>query len=71
MVFYCISSVVARENQPLAMLAILKARCKSDCSSSTWPHFLAVVADVLNSYRKFVADWNNEMRLLPQPYTHP
>jgi len=36
-------------------LAISQARRMSDCSSCTWPPCLAIVADMLKSYKKFVA----------------
>jgi len=66
----CISSIAARENPPLAMLAIFKARRMSDCSSCTWPPCLAIVADMLKTSRKLVAasavrsrDYLNHIRL--------
>ena len=43
----CISCTVARDNPPLAILAIFKARHMSDCSSCTRPPCLAIVADML------------------------
>jgi len=52
---FCISSIVARENTSLAMLAIFKARCMSDCSCCTRPPCLAIVADILKTYKKLVA----------------
>jgi len=51
----CVSSIAARENPPLANLSIFKARRMSDCSSCTWPPWLAIVADMLKTYKKFVA----------------
>ena len=53
----------------LAIFAISKARCMLDCSSCTWPPCLALVADMLKSYKKLFTAYNNEIRRLPQPYT--
>jgi len=52
---YCVASIVACENLPLDILAIVKARHMSDCSSCTRPPCLAIVADMLKTYRKLVA----------------
>jgi len=68
---YCVSSTAARENPSLAILAIFKPRRTSVCSSCTRPPCLAIVADMLNTYKKFVAASNNEMRLLHQLYMLP
>jgi len=68
---YCVSSTPARENLPLAMLAMFKARRMSDCSRCTRPLCLAIVADMLNIYKKLVAASNTEMRLWPRPYMLP
>jgi len=68
---YCDPFIAARENHSLGILAMFKARHMSDCSSCTPPHCLAIVADMLNTYTKLVAASNDEMRLLPQPYTLP
>jgi len=46
----CVSPIVARENPPLAILFIFKARRMSDCSSCTRPPCLAIVADMLKTY---------------------
>ena len=51
----CVSSIAARENPPLAILAIFKARRMSDCSSCTRPPCLAIVADMLKTSKKLVA----------------
>ena len=51
----CVSSIAARENPPLAVLAIFKARGMSDCSSCTRPPCLAIVADMLKTSKKLVA----------------
>ena len=48
-------SIAARENSPLAILAISMARHMSDCSSCTRPPCLAMVADMLNTSKKLVA----------------
>jgi len=66
---YYVSTTAVRENPPLAILAMFKARCMSDCSSCTRPPCLAIVADMLNTYKKLVAASNTEMRLWPRPYT--
>jgi len=68
---YCISSIAAHKNPSLAILAIFKARRISDCSSCTRPPCYAIVADMLKTYKKLVATSNNEIRLLPVPYTFP
>jgi len=49
------SSIAARKHPPLAILAIFKARHMSDSSSYTRPPCLALVADMLKTYRKLVA----------------
>ena len=51
----CISPIAARENPPLAILAIFKARHMSDCSSCTRPPCLAILVDMLKTYNKLVA----------------
>jgi len=51
----CVSSIAVRENFPLVILAIFKARCMSDCWSCTWPPCLAIVADMLKPSKKLVA----------------
>ena len=68
---YCISSIAAHENRSWAILAISKARDNLDCSSCTRPPCLAIVTDMLKTFRKIVAASNNEIRLLPQQYTLP
>jgi hypothetical protein len=42
-----------------------------NCSSCTRPPRLAIVADMLETYKTFVAASNNEIRLLPLPYMLP
>jgi len=66
---YCISCTAARGHPPLAIIAIVNARHISDCSSSTWPPCLAIVADMLKTYKKVVAACNNEIQLVCPPYT--
>jgi len=66
---YFVSSIAAREKPSLAILAIFNARCMSDCSSCTRPPCLAIVADMLKTYKILVAASNNEIRLLPLSYT--
>jgi len=51
----CVSSIAACENPPFAILPIFKARCISECSSCTRPPCLAIVADMLNTYKLLVA----------------
>ena len=51
----CISSIAACANPPLAILAIFKARRMSECSGCTQPPCLAIVADMLITYKKSVA----------------
>jgi len=68
---YCVASIVPRDNPRLAILAILKASRMSDCSSSTQPPYLDIVADMLNSYKKSVAVSTYQIWLLPPPYTLP
>jgi len=51
----CVSSIAAYEPPSLAILAIFQARHMSDCSSCTQPSCLAIVADMLKTYRKLVA----------------
>jgi hypothetical protein len=66
---YCISSIAVHETPPLAVLAILKTRRMSDCSISTSPPWLGILADILKSYKKLVAVTENEICILPLPYT--
>jgi hypothetical protein len=54
----------------VAILAILNARGMSDCSRCNRPPCLAIVADMLNTYKPLVDASNNEIRLLPLPFTH-
>jgi len=51
-IWNCVSSIAARENPPFAILAIFKARHVSDCSSCTRPPCLAIVADMLKTYKE-------------------
>ena len=67
----CVSSIAVREKPPLAIFATFKARRMSDCSNCTRPPCLAIVADMLKTYKKIVAACNDEIRRLPQPYTLP
>jgi len=68
---YCVSSIAERENPSLAILAMFKARCKSDCSNCTRPPGLAMVADRLNTSKKLVAASKIETWLVPQPCMLP
>jgi hypothetical protein len=71
---YCISCIAACENPQLAIPPIFNARHMSDCSSCTQPPCLAILADMLKSYKKLVAASNNEIWQLYAPYSllrHP
>jgi hypothetical protein len=66
---YFVSSIAVRAKPSLAILAIFNARHMSDSSSCTRPPCLAIVADMLKTYKALVDASNNEIRLLPLPYT--
>jgi hypothetical protein len=67
---YFVSSPAAHEKPLLAILAIFNARHMSDCSSCTWPPYLATVADMFKTYKTLVSNGSNiEIRLLPLPWT--
>ena len=51
------------------ILVIFKARHMSDCCSLTRPPCLAIVADMLKTYKKLIAASINMIRLVPQRYT--
>jgi len=68
---FFVSSISAREKPSLAILAIFNARRMSDCSSCTRPPCLAIVADMLKTYKTLVDASNNEIGLLPLPYSLP
>ena len=51
----CVSFIVVRENPSLAIVAIFKARRMLDCSSCTQPPCLAIVANMLKTYKKLVS----------------
>jgi len=55
-------AIAARENRPLAIFAIFKARHMSDCSSCTRPPCLAIVAEMLKTYKMLVAASESENR---------
>jgi len=71
MIRYFASSIAAHKNASLAILGIFNARRMSDCASCTQPPCLATVAAILKTYKKLAAASNNEIRLLPLPYTLP
>jgi len=48
---YFVSSIAAREKPSLAIFAIFNARRMLDCSSCTRPPWLAIVADMLKTYK--------------------
>jgi len=51
----CVSSDGVHVHSALAIMAILRAEHMSDCSSCTRPPCLAIVADMLNTYKRLVA----------------
>jgi len=71
LITYCISSVAVCENPPLAVLATFKDRSMSDYSSCTRPPCLAMVADMMGTYKKLVVVTNNKIWQLPEPYKLP
>jgi len=70
LIWYYVSSIAAEENPSMAIVAGFSKRCMSDCSSCTWPPCLAIVADMLKTYKKFVAS-KNEILLLRQGDSPP
>jgi len=58
LMWHCFSSTAVHKNLPLGILAMSQARRRSDCSSCTRPPCLAIVAAMLNSYKKLVAASN-------------
>jgi len=52
---YCILSTGARENPPLSIFGMFKARRMLDCSSCTRPPCFAIVSDMVKTYKKLVA----------------
>jgi len=68
LMMYFVSLITVREKPSLAILAIFHARHMSDCSSCTRPPSLAIVADMLKTYKTVVAAYHNDIRLLHLPY---
>ena len=66
---YNVSSLAVCKHPHLAILAIFNAGHMSDCFRCSWPPWLAMVADMLKTYKKLVAASESEIQLLPQPYT--
>jgi hypothetical protein len=66
---YFVSCIVAPENPSLAILAIFNAWHMLESYSRTRPPCFAIVADMLKTYKIWVDASNNEIRLLPLPYT--
>jgi len=66
---YCVSSTAVCANPPVAIWAIFHAKCMSDCSNCSRPPCLAIVADMLKTYKGLVSAHKNDVRLLLQPYT--
>ena len=50
---------------------LFNTRHMSDCSSCTQAPWLAIVADMMKIYKKFVSVSNNKILKVPQPYTLP
>jgi len=69
LMWYCVSSVVVCKNPSLAILAIFKTRCMSDCSSCTQPPCIAIVADILKTYKIILTASTYQIWLLPLPDT--
>jgi len=67
---YCISCTVVHENPPLATVARLNSRVRSDCSSCIRPPCLAGGVDMSKTCKKLVATLNNEIWLVHQPHMH-
>ena len=67
----CVSSIVVRENSPLAILAIFKASRMLDCSGCTRPPCSAIVADMLKTNKILGAASKKKIQELPQPYKTP
>lgn len=67
LILYCVSSIAVREIPPMAILANFHARHMLDCSTYTQPSRLAIVADMLKSYKILVGTSNNWIAQLPQP----
>jgi len=67
----CVSSIASHEYPPLAILAIFKPRRMTDCYSCTRPPCLAIVVDMLKTYKTLVAGSTWQIRLVPLPYTLP
>jgi hypothetical protein len=55
----------------LAIFAIFRAGRISDCSSCTRSSCLAIVADMLKTYKKLVTAFKKKLRLLSQLYMTP
>ena len=67
LISFCISSLAARENPSVAILAIFKARHMSDCSSCTRSACLAIVAEMSKTYTKVVAASRVRIGCYPNP----
>jgi len=61
---HCVCSIVARENPPFAILAIVQTRRMSHCSSCTQPPSIAIVADMSKTRMKLVTAFTYEIWLL-------
>jgi hypothetical protein len=65
----CVYSIGPCENPRLAILAVFQPTPMADCSRCTRPPCLAIVTDMLKTYKKLVAASKRKIWLLPQPYT--
>jgi len=63
--YFFISLIAVCENSRLAILAIFNARRMSDSSSYTWSPCLAIVADMLKTYKTFVVAFKSKIQLSP------
>ena len=68
---YCCSSIAPCKNPPWALLRIFNAQHMSDCLSCTRVSCLAIVADMLKTFKKLAAPSSYEIRQLPPPYEFP
>ena len=67
MMNYCISWIVVQTDPSLAWLAKLNTMYMSDCSSCIWPPCIAIVVDMLKTYKKLVHASKIEIQWLPFP----
>jgi len=68
LISYRVFYIAACQNLPLAIWAVFSGTQMSDSFSCTRHPCLAIVVDILKTYKKFVATCYNEIRLVPQLY---